>query len=133
LKACGLFTGAAKKRNRFIERNSVTATAYASIFTLVRWHRAIVIVPFAQFIQQLLEVGREVRGLRGKVLLQPFTDGIADRSARLAIEWFAVVVDKVAHDGVPLRVNFKEVTQDQVMATGIVSRRSPNACILSKH
>ena len=92
-----------------------------------------VIVPFAQFIQQMLEVGREVRGLRGKVLLQPFADGIADRSARLAIEWFAVVVDRAAHERVPLRVNFKEVTQDQVMATGIVSRRSPNACILSKH
>jgi hypothetical protein len=29
LKACGLFTGAARKRNRFIEQNGVSATGCA--------------------------------------------------------------------------------------------------------
>jgi hypothetical protein len=29
LKACGLFTGAARKRNRFIEQNGVSATTCA--------------------------------------------------------------------------------------------------------
>jgi hypothetical protein len=57
-----------------------------------------VIVPFAQFIQQMLEVGREVRGLRGKVLLQPFADGIADRSRSPVINLFEIVVDSAIHN-----------------------------------
>ena len=54
-------------------------------------------VPFAQFIQQMLEVGREAHGFRTKVLLQPFAHGIADRSAGLAIDLFAVA--SAIHDG----------------------------------
>jgi hypothetical protein len=52
-------------------------------------------VPPAQFIQQMLQVGRG--RARTEALLQPFADGIADRSARLAIELFAVVADSAVH------------------------------------
>ena len=40
-----------------------------------------VVVAAAQFIHQLLQMGREL-GFRTHVLLQPFADGIADRSRR---------------------------------------------------
>jgi hypothetical protein len=128
LKACRLFTGAGQKRNRFIERNSVSTTAYASIFILVRWHRATLVVPSAQFIHQMLEMGRQTRGLRTKVLLQPFAHGVADRSAGLAIDLFAVVVDSAFHG----RFRFLVVSKNQVFGMGIVSRYSPIACILVK-
>ena len=38
-----------------------------------------------------------MRGLGAKALLQPFAHGIADRSAGLAIDLFAVVVDSAIH------------------------------------
>jgi len=47
----------------------------------------------------MLEVGRKARGFRAKVLLQPFANGIADRSAGLAIDLVAVVGDSAIHDG----------------------------------
>jgi hypothetical protein len=46
----------------------------------------------------MLELGRQARGLGTKVLLQPFAYGIANRSARLAIDWFAVVGGSTIHD-----------------------------------
>jgi hypothetical protein len=45
----------------------------------------------------MLEMGRQARGVRAKVLLQPFAYGVADRSAGLAIDLFAVVVDSTVH------------------------------------
>jgi hypothetical protein len=44
----------------------------------------------------MLEVGRQMRGT--KVLLQPFSHGVTDRSARPAIDWFAIVGDSANHD-----------------------------------
>jgi hypothetical protein len=46
----------------------------------------------------MLEAGREARSLRAQALLQPFTHGVADRPAGLAIDLFAVVVDSAAHE-----------------------------------
>ena len=56
------------------------------------------VVPSAQFIHQMLEVGRGKQGVRTQVLLQPFAYGVADRSAGLAIELFAVVADSAIHN-----------------------------------
>jgi hypothetical protein len=42
-------------------------------------------------------VGRGKQGVRTQVLLQPFAYGVADRSAGLAIELFAVVGDSTVH------------------------------------
>src|SRR5882724_226196 len=43
----------------------------------------------------MLEMGRQTRGVRTKVLPQPFAYGVADRSAGLAIDLFAV--DSAVH------------------------------------
>jgi len=80
----------------------------------------------------MLEMGRQTRGVRTKVLPQPFAHGVADRSAGLAIDWFAVVVDSAVHRRFRFLVISNPVTQDQVIAMGIVSRCSPIACILVK-
>jgi hypothetical protein len=80
----------------------------------------------------MLEMGRQTRGVRTKVLLQPFAYGVADRSAGLAIDLFAVVVDAAVHGGFRFLAISNEVTQDQVIGMGIVSRYSPIACILVK-
>jgi hypothetical protein len=64
---------------------------------LVRRPQAVIAVPPAQFIHQVLELGREARR-RTQALLQMFTDGVANRSARLAIDLFAVVGDSAIHD-----------------------------------
>jgi hypothetical protein len=38
----------------------------------------------------MLEMGRQGRWLRAEVLLQPFADGVADRSAGFAIDLLAI-------------------------------------------
>jgi hypothetical protein len=48
-----------------------------------------------QRIHQVPEMGRQFGIFRLKVLLQPFTDGTADRSAGGAIDLFAALVDSV--------------------------------------
>jgi hypothetical protein len=99
LKACGVVTGAAAKRNRFVSEISPPPSAYAEKFIrLVRLSQAVVTVPPAQFIHQMLELGREVRRLRAQGPLQLFTRGVADRSARPAIDLFAVVGDSAIHN-----------------------------------
>jgi hypothetical protein len=60
--------------------------------------RGVIVAP-AQLIHQMLKMGRQTRGLGAKIFLQPFAHGIADRSAGLTIDLFAVVVDS-AHHGV---------------------------------
>jgi hypothetical protein len=42
-------------------------------------------------------MGRQIGVFRTKVLLQPFADGTADRSAGSAIELFAALVESVGH------------------------------------
>jgi hypothetical protein len=80
----------------------------------------------------MLEMGRQTRGVRTKVLLQPFAYGVADRSAGLAIDLFAVVVDSAVHGGFRFLAISNEVMLDQVIGMEIVSRCSPIACILVK-
>jgi hypothetical protein len=47
-------------------------------------------VPPAQLFQQMLEIGRQGRYLWAEVLLQPFANGVADRSAGAAIDLLAI-------------------------------------------
>jgi hypothetical protein len=68
-------------------------------------------IPAAQFIHQMLKVGRGRAG--AQILLQPLADGIADRSAGLAIDLFALVCDSAVHGKVPLRGHFNVVMQKQ--------------------
>jgi hypothetical protein len=52
-----------------------------------------------QRIHQVPEAGGQFGIFRAKVLLQPFTDGTADRSAGGAIDLLAALVDSVGHCG----------------------------------
>jgi hypothetical protein len=78
------------------EISPFTAAAVHKPIGLVLGFRGLVVPP-AQFIQEMLKVGRQARGLGVKALLQPFAHGVADRSAGLAIDLFAVVVDSAHH------------------------------------
>jgi hypothetical protein len=46
----------------------------------------------------MLQVGRGTQGDETHVLLQPFAYGVANRSAGLAIDLFAVACDSAVHD-----------------------------------
>jgi hypothetical protein len=100
LKACGLFTAAGEKRNPYVAigGSKVSAAAFSAIFSLIRHFSAAGFVAPAQFVEQMLEVGRQAQGLRAKALLQPFAYCVADRSAGIAIDRFAVVGDSAIHD-----------------------------------
>ncbi|MHB8270029.1 hypothetical protein [Bradyrhizobium sp.] len=52
-----------------------------------------------QFIHQVLEMGRQFGIFRAKILLQPFANATADRSAGGAIDLFAALIDSVGHRG----------------------------------
>jgi hypothetical protein len=56
-----------------------------------------VVIAAEQFIHQLLQTGCEL-GLRTQALLQPFADGIADRSCSPVINLFEIVVDSAIHN-----------------------------------
>jgi hypothetical protein len=71
---------------------------FFAVFSLIRHFSAAGFVAPAQFVDQMLEVGRQARGLQAKALLQPFAYCVADRSAGLAIDWFAIVSDSAVHD-----------------------------------
>jgi hypothetical protein len=47
----------------------------------------------------MLQMGRQARSLGLKLLLQPFTNRVTDRSNRPVIDWFAVVGDSAVHHG----------------------------------
>jgi hypothetical protein len=99
LKACGLFTAAIKKRNPYIAIRPISFAGSGSVpqvFGLVRHFPAL--VTSAQFVQQMLKMGRKARGFRAKVLLQPLSHSVADRSAGLAIDRLDVVSDSAVHD-----------------------------------
>jgi hypothetical protein len=89
------------------------------------------VIALAQFVHQVFEVGRWMQGIRTKVLLQPFAHGVADRSAGLAIDLFAVVSDSAIH--AEFRFVVIEKTPDQFMGTGNVSPRSSVASLFSKN
>jgi hypothetical protein len=82
---------------------------------------AVPAVPPAQFIHQMLEVGREARRLGTQGLLQMFTYGVANRSARLAIDMFAVVGDSTVHNEFRFVAISNEITPNQVTGTENVS------------
>jgi hypothetical protein len=65
---------------------------------LKRRQPSIAVLPL-QLIHEVPEVGRQLGIFRTKVLLQPFADGTADRSAGAAIDLFAAFVDSVGHRG----------------------------------
>jgi hypothetical protein len=66
-------------------------------FSSNRPQQSIAAVLPLQLIHQVPEVRRQFGIFRAKVLLQPFADGTADRSAGGAIELFAAFVDSVEH------------------------------------
>jgi hypothetical protein len=100
---------------------------------LVRRSQAIPAVALAQFVHQVIEVGRWTQGLRTKALLQPFAHGVADRSAGLAIDLLAVIGDSAIHGAFRFVVISNEVTPDQVTGAEIVSSRSAVACFFGKN
>ena len=93
------FHRSGRKTQPVYERIPPARSAYAeNIRKLVRGHQAALVVPPAQFIHQMLEVGRQTRRLRTKVLLQPFADGVTDRSAHLSVDVHAALGDSAIHD-----------------------------------
>jgi len=74
----------------------------------------------------MLKIGREGRGLRTQVPLQPLADGVADRSAGLAVDLFTVVVCSAIHEAA-LRL-FQCDEPQQVAAAEIVSPFSRKDC-----
>jgi hypothetical protein len=133
LKACGLFTGAAEKRNRFMDEiPPVPSVDAENIRKLVRGHLAALVVPPAQFIHQVLEVRRQTRRLRTKVLLQPFAYGVADRSARLAVDVHCALGDSAIHDG-SASFSFKLAVAGPSLQDGNCFPRRPIAYLLGKN
>ena len=59
--------------------------------------RAAVAVAPSQFVHQLRQIRRQLRS-SGKVALQPFPDGIANRPARLVVDELKTAVDSAIHD-----------------------------------
>jgi hypothetical protein len=59
--------------------------------------RAVLDVPLAQFVHQMLQMGGKAFG--AKVPLEPLAYGVADRSAGLVIDRFADVGDSAIHSG----------------------------------
>jgi hypothetical protein len=55
------------------------------------------LIASAQFVDEMLQMGRMVRRVGAKHLLQAFAYGIADRSAGLAIERFNVICGWTFH------------------------------------
>ena len=58
---------------------------------------AIGLIASAQFVDEMLQMRRMVGRVGAKNLLETLAHGIADRSAGLAIDWFAVVGDSAIH------------------------------------
>jgi hypothetical protein len=57
-----------------------------------------VVLPL-QLLHEVPELGRQLGIFRAKVLLQPFADGAANRSAGDPIDRFAALADSVGHRG----------------------------------
>jgi hypothetical protein len=110
LKACRLVTGAAAKRNRFIDEFSPFTVRFCrKLAQLVRKSLTVVIVSPTQFIHQMIEVGRGTDGFRRQILLQPLAHGVANRSAGLAIDPF-VVGDSAVHNAFLLSIHWMRRT-----------------------
>jgi hypothetical protein len=99
LKACGVVTGAAGKRNPFMRQIACAARPCRKAFQLKWGQQSIAAVLLPQLIHQMLEMRRQLGIFRAKVLLQPFADATAYRSAGGAINLFAALIDSVGHRG----------------------------------
>jgi hypothetical protein len=62
-----------------------------------RRQQSIAMILPVQLIHQIAQMGRQFGILGAKVLLQPFADGTADRSAGSPIHLLAALVDWVGH------------------------------------
>jgi hypothetical protein len=106
LKACGVVTGAAAKRNPFVVKISLPEvriiTQYAEL--MARPPGGFAVLP-AQLLHQMLELGRQGWRLGAEIPLQPFADGVADRSAGIAIDLWAI------HDSFRFAFIFNVMTQ----------------------
>jgi hypothetical protein len=72
---------------------------YARMFSSNRRQQSVAAVLPLQLVHQVLEMGGQFGSFGAKVLLQPFADGTANRSAGSAIDLFAALVDPVGHRG----------------------------------
>jgi hypothetical protein len=95
LKACGVVTGAAGKRNPFMRENRSSARSARTALQLKSRQQSIAAVLPLQFIHQVPEVGRQFGIFRAKILPQPLADATAYRSAGGTIDLFAALVDSV--------------------------------------
>jgi hypothetical protein len=122
LKARGVVTGAAVKRNPLVRENIALISSWrqAENIASVGGPFAAVVVPPAQFVHQLFEVGGQVQGFGTQVLLQPLAHAIADRSAGLVIDLFALVGDSADHPEFPPDVGPFAVLPNQSTAAEIV-------------
>jgi hypothetical protein len=88
---------------------------------LIRQPPSVLAVAPAQLVYQWLQMGGG-RIIGAHALLQPFADGVADRSARLVIDFVVLVVDSAVHASSnscgPI-----EILQNQVLKPSFVSAR----------
>ncbi len=120
-KHARVVTAAAAKRNRFVREKSPTAVAEQVAqpsWAIPGGSRC----PGCAARPRDAGVGGRVELLRAQALLQPLAHGIADRSAGLAVDWFAVVYDSAVHGG--FRCNsMSDLMPNQVAAAKMVSRQ----------
>jgi hypothetical protein len=82
-----------------IQRKSLQQTRHARCLRRNRRQQSVVAVLPLQLIHQALEMAGQFGSFGVNVLLQPFTDATANRSAGSAIDLFAALVDSVGHRG----------------------------------
>jgi hypothetical protein len=99
LKACGVVTGAAGKRNPVCARIACAGPLCLEAVLAQVAASSVAAVLLPQLIHQVSEVGRQFGIFGPKVLPQPFADATAYRSAGGAIDLFDALVDSVGHRG----------------------------------
>jgi hypothetical protein len=97
LKACGVVTGAAAKRNPVCAPNAACAGRLCPDVRSNPGQQSVAAVLPLQLIDQVLERGGQFGRFGTNVLLQPFTDATTNRSAGSAIDLFTALVDSVGH------------------------------------
>jgi hypothetical protein len=79
----------------------------------------------AQFFDQVRKMRGQARGLQPEVLLQPLSNGLTNRTARLVVNRFAIVIDSIVHDALPPG-DFKAMS-NQVIEAENVSGKGPGS------
>jgi hypothetical protein len=95
LKACGVVTAAAAKRNRFISEIVTEISAFRLVLLPM-----LLVLP-SQFIHQMFKTGRRMHGFGAEIPLQPFANGIADRSGGPPVDRLDGFGGSAAHHRVP--------------------------------